>query len=75
VQPRRIGPFSLQPASFPDAPPRPVVMTAPTIDAPAIEPEPVAAAIPKPAANSASTLTLDIMAAVQQRYPLLRNTL
>jgi uncharacterized repeat protein (TIGR03809 family) len=74
VQPRRIGPFSLQPASFPDAPPRPVVATAPTIDATAIDaPEP--AAIPEPALDSASALTLDIIAAVQQRYPLLRNTL
>jgi uncharacterized repeat protein (TIGR03809 family) len=71
VQPRRIGLFSLQPASFPDEAPRPVVMTAPTIDAP----EPVAAAIPEPALDSASVLTLDIIAAVQQRYPLLRNTL
>jgi uncharacterized repeat protein (TIGR03809 family) len=70
-QPRRIGPFSLQPASFPDEAPRPVVVTAPTIDAP----EPVAAAIPEPALDSASALTLDIIAAVQQRYPLLRNTL
>jgi len=52
-----------------------VVVTAPTIDAPAIEPEPVAAAIPEPALDSASALTLDIIAAVQQRYPLLRNTL
>jgi uncharacterized repeat protein (TIGR03809 family) len=76
VQPRRIGPFSLQPASFPDEAPRPVVMTAPTIDAPTIDaPEPVAAAIPEPALDSASVLTLDIIAAVQQRYPLLRNTL
>jgi uncharacterized repeat protein (TIGR03809 family) len=73
VQPRRIGAFSLQPASFPDA--RPVMVTAPTIDAPAIEPDPVAAEIPEPALDSASVLTLDIIAAVQQRYPLLRNTL
>jgi uncharacterized repeat protein (TIGR03809 family) len=75
VQPRRIGAFSLQPASFPDDPPRPVVVTAPMIDAPAIEPDPVAAAIPEPALDSASVLTLDIIAAVQQRYPLLRNAL
>jgi uncharacterized repeat protein (TIGR03809 family) len=71
VQPRRIGAFSLQPASFPDEAPRPVVVTAPTIDAP----EPVDAAIPEPALDRASALTLDIIAAVQQRYPLLRNTL
>jgi uncharacterized repeat protein (TIGR03809 family) len=75
VQPRRIGAFSLQPASFPDDPPRPVVVTAPTIDAPAIEPELLVAAIPEPALDSASVLTLDIIAAVQQRYPLLRNAL
>lgn len=75
AHPRRIGAFSLQPASFPDEAPRPVVVTAPTIDAPDIEPDPVAAAIPEQALDSASTLTLDIIAAVQQRYPLLRNTL
>ena len=74
VQPRRIGAFSLQPASFPDAPPRPVV-TVPTIDASVIELDPVATAIPEPALDSASVLTLDIIAAVQQRYPLLRNAL
>jgi uncharacterized repeat protein (TIGR03809 family) len=71
VHPRRIGAFSLQPASFPDEASQPVVVTAPTIDAP----EPVTAAIPEPALDSASALTLDIIAAVQQRYPLLRNTL
>jgi uncharacterized repeat protein (TIGR03809 family) len=75
AHPRRIGAFSLQPASFPDEAPRPVMVTAPTIDAPDIEPDPVAAAIPEQALDSASTLTLDIIAAVQQRYPLLRNTL
>jgi uncharacterized repeat protein (TIGR03809 family) len=75
AQPRRIGPFSLQPASFPDEAPQPVLVTAPTIDAPDIEPDAVTAAIPEPALDSASELTLDIIAAVQQRYPLLRNTL
>ena len=75
VQPRRIGAFSLQPASFPDTPPQPVVAMAPTIDASVIELDPVAAAIPEPALDSASVLTLDIIAAVQQRYPLLRNAL
>jgi uncharacterized repeat protein (TIGR03809 family) len=75
AQPRRIGAFSLQPASFPDAPPRPVVVTAPSIDVPDIEPDPIAAAIQEQALDSASTLTLDIIAAVQQRYPLLRTTL
>ena len=69
--PRRIGAFSLQPASFPDEAPQPVVVMAPTIDAP----EPVTAAMAEPALDSASALTLDIIAAVQQRYPLLRNTL
>jgi uncharacterized repeat protein (TIGR03809 family) len=71
VHPRRIGAFSLQPASFPDEAPQPVVVMAPSIDAP----EPVTARIPEPALDSASALTLDIIAAVQQRYPLLRNTL
>ncbi|WP_159009712.1 TIGR03809 family protein [Bradyrhizobium sp. S69] len=74
AQPRRIGAFSLQPASFPDEAPRPVATMAP-IDAPPIEPDQVAAATPEPALDSASELTLDIIAAVQQRYPLLRNAL
>jgi hypothetical protein len=60
-QPRRIGAFSLQPASMPDAS-QPVLVTAPD-------------AVTEPALDSASELTLDIIAAVQQRYPLLRNTL
>jgi uncharacterized repeat protein (TIGR03809 family) len=49
----------------------------PMIDAPAVEPEllPVTAAIPEPAFDSASALTLDIISAVRERYPLLRNAL
>jgi uncharacterized repeat protein (TIGR03809 family) len=49
----------------------------PRIDAPAVEPKlrPVTAAIPEPAFDSASALTLDIISAVQERYPLLRNAL
>jgi uncharacterized repeat protein (TIGR03809 family) len=103
AQPRRIRPFSLQPASFPDELPRAVAPTGleaiqaslrdaprvsskeapsvPTFDAPAFEPElrPVAATISEsalqPMLDSASALTLDIISAVQQRYPLLRNSL
>jgi len=53
----------------------------PTVDAPAFEPDqqPVADMIPEPALqpvlDSASTLTLDIIASIQERYPLLRNRL
>jgi uncharacterized repeat protein (TIGR03809 family) len=46
----------------------------PMIDAAAVEPElPVTAAIPEAAFDSDSALTLDIISAVQERYPLLRN--
>jgi uncharacterized repeat protein (TIGR03809 family) len=48
----------------------------PMIDAAAVEPElPVTAAIPEAAFDSDSALTLDIISAVQERYPLLRNAL
>jgi uncharacterized repeat protein (TIGR03809 family) len=103
VQPRRIRPFSLQPESFPDTPPRAAVATGPeavqvslrvaprisskdapsvpTIDAPAFEPElrTVSAAISEPALqpalDNASALAFDIISAVQERYPSLRNAL
>jgi uncharacterized repeat protein (TIGR03809 family) len=53
----------------------------PTVEAPAFEPEaqPVADMVPEPALqpelDSASALTLDIIASIQERYPLLRNRL
>ena len=73
TQPRRVYPFSLQPAALTAEPLRSV----PTVDAPAFEPDlqPVADAIPEPVLDSASTLTLDIISSIQERYPLLRNRL
>jgi uncharacterized repeat protein (TIGR03809 family) len=77
TQSRRIYPFSLQPGTLTAEP----VRSVPTVDAPGFEPDlqPVADMIPEPVLQpvleNASALTLDIIASVQERYPLLRNRL
>jgi uncharacterized repeat protein (TIGR03809 family) len=73
TQPRRVYPFSLQPGTLTAEP----VRSMPTVDAPAFEPDPqpVADMIPEPVPDGASTLTLDIISSIQERYPLLRNRL
>ena len=89
--PRRVYPFSLQPAALVADPVPPVVPTdldawrvsssdtraVPTVDAPAFEPDlkPSADMTPEPALDSASALTLDLISSIQERYPLLRNRL
>lgn len=85
AQSRRILPFSLQPASFPDEPPRAVApaglealgvspkqVAVPTIDAPTLEP--VFNPVPEPTPDRASALTPDL-SVMQRRYPSLRNAM
>jgi len=86
AQPRRILPFSLQPASFPDERPRAVAAAGlealgvsskhapcvPTIDAPAFEP--VFSSVPEPTLDHASARPPDL-SVMQQRYPSLRNAM